>query len=242
MRLLAWFAMAILGLVVGCGGGPPASTTPPESATLQAGLDPTAAYVTIIGDSYTSGSTFGGKGRNGWPARAAALLQEQGLKITPVVGAKDGSGYFDHRNEGGVRFLDQVRQVVGKRDQLVILFGSLNDRATTPDKLLKLGSYVQRALAEAKKRAPDAKILVIAPVWGLAPDPPPGVLEARDVIRVQAEGIGAAFTDPIAEGWFRDRPEMLSSHGGRVNDAGHQYLADKIAPLITQQLQAPPAP
>ena len=53
------------------------------------------------------------------------------------------------------------------------------------------------------------------------------MLEARDTIKLHAEGSGAVFVDPIAERWFEDHPEMVSSYGGRVNDAGHQYLAEK---------------
>jgi len=120
------------------------------------------------------------------------------------------------------------------------LFGSLNDRATAPDKLGKLKSYVQRALAEVGTRAPKARILVIGPVWGLSPTPPPGVAEARDAIRAASDAAKATFVDPIAEEWFVDHPEMLSSYGGRVNDAGHLYLANKIAPLMLQQLKLPP--
>lgn len=241
VRLLACALLATIALISGCGGDQ-VLTAPPEHATLKATPDPTVAYIAIIGDTYTSGSSFGGQWPNSWPARATALLQEQGIKIVPIVGAKDGSGYFHHSEEGGVRFVDQVREVVGTQDQLVILFGSLNDRATLPDELNALGIYVQRTLAGVKKKAPKAKLLVIGPAWGLSPNPPPGVLEARDAIRAQAEGFGAIFVDPIAEAWFADHPEMLSSHGGRVNDAGHQYMAEKIAPLIAQQLQAQPAP
>lgn len=85
-------------------------------------------------------------------------------------------------------------------------------------------------------------MLVIGPVWGLTDQIPPGVSEARDEIRAQATAFGATFVDPIAEAWFADHPEMLSSSAGRVNDAGHYYLAEKIAPLIVQQLTNPSPP
>ena len=235
MRWLAWVLATSLMLIAGCDSAP-ATVSPPDRANLKPTADSGVAYVAVIGDTYSSGSSYGGQGANGWPLRATALLREQGVEISPVVAARDGSGYFDHSSEGGVRFVDQVRAAVGERDKLVILFGSLNDRATTPEKLDKLGKYVQQTLAEIVDEAPKSKILVIGPVWGVSPTPPPGVAESRDAIRTQALASGAAFVDPIADGWFTDHPEMLSSYGGRVNDAGHQYLAEKLAPLIAQQL------
>ncbi|CFS38985.1 Conserved protein of uncharacterised function%2C possibly exported [Mycobacterium tuberculosis] len=44
------------------------------------------------------------------------------------------------------------------------------------------------------------------------------------------------FVDPIADHWFVDRPELIGADGVHPNDAGHEYLADKIAPLISMEL------
>ena len=82
------------------------------------------------------------------------------------------------------------------------------------------------------------EIVVIGPVW-TDPDPPPDVLQTRDVIQTEAGSKGAIFVDPIAEGWFRDNPDLIGSDGVHPTDAGHAYMADKIAPLIAQQLHSP---
>lgn len=235
MRLLSWTLLLITSIVVGCGGNPATEPSPPR-ATLTPTPDPAAAHIAIVGDAYTSGSSFGGEGPHGWPVLAAKLLQQGGLKIAARVGATSESGYFSHEKKGGVRFIDQVRNIVGSNDRLVIFFGSLNDRATSTDKLRKLRNYVRESLLESKKRAPRARLLVIGPVWSLTPYPPAGVPEARDSIRAGAEEMGATFIDPITEGWFVGRPDMLSSSAGRVNNAGHEYLATKIAPLIAAEL------
>jgi lysophospholipase L1-like esterase len=50
--------------------------------------------------------------------------------------------------------------------------------------------------------------------------------------------IGATFVDPIAEHWFVGRPDLIGADGVHPNDAGHQYMADRIAPLIRTQLSA----
>ena len=44
------------------------------------------------------------------------------------------------------------------------------------------------------------------------------------------------FVDPLAEGWFVGRPDLIGADGVHPNDAGHAYLAEKIAPLIRSQL------
>ena len=47
---------------------------------------------------------------------------------------------------------------------------------------------------------------------------------------------GATFVDPIAERWFVDRPDLIGRDGVHPTDAGHAYMADKIAPLIGAEL------
>ena len=42
--------------------------------------------------------------------------------------------------------------------------------------------------------------------------------------------------DPLAEGWFVGRPELIGPDGVHPSDAGHAYLAEKIVPLIAGQL------
>jgi lysophospholipase L1-like esterase len=235
VRRLTWFLWAIILLVAaGCGSAPrPAS--PVERPSLMPTPRPGVAYVAIIGDSYTSGSPAGGEGAKGWPLLAAATLQREGVQINPLVGAKRGSGYTKHGTKDSMPFIDQVRQVAGTNDRLVILFGSPKDRYS-PAELVT--SSVERTLAAAKKAAPKAKLLVIGPAWVAPPDQFPGVLQVRDIVKAQAEAAGATFVDPIDEKWFADHTDMVGVNGDYPDDAGHVLMADKIAPLIAQQLQA----
>ena len=71
--------------------------------------------------------------------------------------------------------------------------------------------------------------------WPTA-DPPPAVLTIRDSLRRQALAAGAVFIDPIAEGWFVGRPDLIGGDGVHPTDAGHAYMAERIAPLIYDQL------
>lgn len=238
MRRRTWALIAAVLLTAGCASQPAKPSSAPEYPTLTAAPDPSVAHVAIIGELYTSGSPSEGLGRRGWPTLVERMLHEDGIKISLKVGAKTGSGYAGHSTPGSAPFVDQVRRVVGANNRLVVLFGSLNDQVNPPEQLAPL---VQRTLAEAKTRAPDARLLVIGPAW-VQPDPPPGMLIARDVIRAQAQAIGATFVDPLTEAWFANHPEMIGTDGNRPNDAGHVYMAEKIMPLIAQELRAPAAP
>ena len=44
------------------------------------------------------------------------------------------------------------------------------------------------------------------------------------------------FVDPIAQGWFVGRPDLIGDDGVHPTDAGHAYMAARIAPLIYDQL------
>ncbi len=76
---------------------------------------------------------------------------------------------------------------------------------------------------------------MIGPPWPTA-NPPEGVLRIRDALHYQAGIAGAVFVDPIAERWFVGQPELIGADGVHPTDAGHAYMADKIAPLIERAI------
>jgi hypothetical protein len=122
--------------------------------------------------------------------------------------------------------------VVRPDDALVLFFGSRNDKGVDPAVLA--GSAFDCFLF-ARAVAPSARLLVIGPPWPTA-DVPPDVLQVRDVLYGQARAIGATWIDPIAERWFVGRPDLIGADGVHPTDAGHAYMAEKIAPLIAAQL------
>lgn len=191
----------------------------------------TGTPVAVLGDSYTTGSGMGGRGPHSWPVLAVDELHSQGVAIDLAIGAVGATGYVK-ANSAGTVFADQIEKSVVTNDHLVVLFGSINDRGVPAE---QLSTAVQCVLANTKSAAPEAKLLVIGPPWATG-DPPANILVVRDVVRTQAAAVGATFVDPIAEEWFADHPELIGSDRVHPNDAGHQYLAEKIAPLIAQQL------
>jgi lysophospholipase L1-like esterase len=191
----------------------------------------TPSRIAIIGDSYTAGSGEGGNGPRSWPELATVLLTRQGIEVDADVAAEGGAGY-GLRGSRGSAFEDLTAQAVRRNDDLIVFFGSRNDQPVDPQKFSSLAADTFHL---ARFAAPAAKVLVIGPPWPTA-SPPSAVLKIRDSLREQAAAVGAVFVDPITEGWFVGQPDLIGQDGVHPNDAGHVYMAEKIAPLIYDQL------
>ena len=191
----------------------------------------TESKIAVIGDSYTAGSGEGGNGPRSWPELAWGLLARSGVDVDADVAAEGGAGY-GQRGSGGSLFVDLTAQAVRRNDDLIVYFGSRNDQAVDPQ---KFPSSAADTFNLARFAAPAAKVLVIGPPWPTA-SPPPAVLKIRDLLREQAAMVGAVFVDPIAQGWFVGRPDLIGQDGVHPTDAGHAYMAEKIAPLIYGEL------
>jgi lysophospholipase L1-like esterase len=203
----------------------------PASPVRLVSRDTVPSRVAVIGDSYTTGSNEGGNGPQGWAARSWQTLGRQGIQVTPDVAAEGGAGYGVRGNHGSV-FGDLAPRAVRPDDTLVVFFGSRNDQGVDP---VALASAARDCFDFARHTAPSARLLVIGPPWPTA-DVPDAVLQIRDVLYDQAKAAGATWIDPIAEHWFVGRPDLIGKDGVHPNDAGHAYMADKIAPLIAGQL------
>lgn len=187
--------------------------------------------VAVISDSYTTGSDQGGNGPRGWTPQVWEALAGNGIAVTPTVAAEGGAGYCTRGNRGGV-FEDLTVRAVKPDDVLVVFFGSRNDMKVEPT---RLSVAMYGTLKLARRIARSAELLVIGPAWPTA-DPPPEILRIRDVLSYQADLAGATFVDPIAARWFVGRPELIGADGVHPTDAGHTYMAAKIAPLISSRL------
>lgn len=187
--------------------------------------------IAIIGDSFTAGSAMGGRGSRSWPILVEAGLRDVGIDVAIKTGADGGSGYAKSGSKGTI-FADQIPRTVAMTDRLVVVFGSLNDGSI---EARSLEQAVDRTFGQVRAAAPDARLLVIGPPWP-GGKTPTRVLRARDVVRAQAVSAGAEFVDPVAEGWFNDRLDLIGQDGIHPTDGGHEYLATKIAPLIAAQL------
>ena len=195
-------------------------------------LDSRLSRVAVIGDSYTTGTDEGGLGPNSWTARAWQTLASGGLRITADVAAEGRAGYVVPGDHDSV-FEDLTAKAVKPDDALVVFFGSRNDQGVDSG---LLNERARGTFDLARHLAPSARFLVIGPPW-LSADVPDSMLAVRDVLNAAARAAGAAFVDPIGGRWFVDRPDLIGPDAVHPNDAGHVYLADKIAPLIRTQLR-----
>lgn len=193
--------------------------------------------VAVIGDSYTSGSPQGGNGDRRWTAIVTSQLRAHGIDVVARVGAEGGAGYVQGGRHTGEVFADKIAAAVRPNDTLVVFFGSRNDSRASAAQMARATCDTLR---NAEIAAPAARLLVIGPPWVDA-NPPHYILQARDILRDRATELGAQFVDPIADGWFVDRPDLIGTDGVHPTDAGHEYMAQKIEPVIEQQLTAPTA-
>ncbi len=203
----------------------------PAGVRAHDNLDTRLYRVAVVGDSYTTGTDEGGLGPYSWTARTWRALAGQGVRIAPDVAAEGRAGYVVVGDHGSI-FEDLTARAVTPDDLLVVFFGSRNDQGAD------LGMLAEKARSTfdlARHLAPKARLLVIGPPWPTA-DVPDDILAIRDVLNVEARAAGAAFVDPLGDRWFVDRPDLIGADGVHPTDAGHEYLADKIAPLIRMQL------
>ena len=206
---------------------PTASPTPtvgPDGCRIRTPLSP-GSHVSVIGDSYTTGSPGkGGIGEKGWPAILA--------KRTGWVVYKDAQGASGYLSQGftgkafdGLIFLDQVAKLAAQKPDLVIVFGSDNDRGHTEGPYYR--DKVDETLRAVRKAAPDA-YLVVATTFVEDDHPSGELLYVRDVTRRATSRIRCAvFLDPIAENWFgASRQYLIYPHDDHPTDAGHVHLAN----------------
>ena len=216
-----------LALAVGIVSQRPVLTRPYQTAALGTPID----HVAVVGDSYTTGTDEGGRGSNAWTTRTWLALAYQGVQVAPDVASEGRAGYVVRGDHGSV-FEDLTGRAVHPDDSLVVFFGSRNDDGVDPG---LLAGKARETFDLARHLARTARFLVIGPPWPTA-DVPASILQIRDVLNAEARAAGATFVDPIGDSWFVDRPDLIGPDGVHPNDAGHEYLADKIAPLIRMQL------
>lgn len=235
----------LLTVLCACGRTTPTETAaqpytciPPSRAAASSPVPGTAQQrVAVIGDSYTGGSPQGGNGDRRWTSVVTAQLRERGMDVVTRVGAEGGAGYVQGGRRTGEVFADKIAAAVRPNDNLLVFFGSRNDSRASAAQLARATCDTLR---KAEIAAPAARLLVIGPSWVNA-NPPHYILQVRDILRDRTDELGGQFVDPIADGWFVDRPDLIGTDGVHPTDAGHEYMAQKIEPVIEQELTAPAA-
>lgn len=116
----------------------------------------------VYGDSYSAGGRQGGKGAEGWPAIVADRLDAD-LRLH----AAGGAGYVNGSQAADETFLDQVRGAAEPDADVVVVFGSRND------KFLPVAEVKSQAVAVYEA------IRAQSPTAHLASSVPPGTTTSR---------------------------------------------------------------
>jgi lysophospholipase L1-like esterase len=178
--------------------------------------------VAFLGDSYTEGSDM----NHGSPTYPTLLGKR--LNFRSVLEAIGGSGFVN-----GNAFLRRVPTVVADGPAVVVVEGGHNDGRAPRDQVRGAADAVLRDLAAG---LPQAKLVVIGPIWPNA-DVPPAIRGVNDDLRGLAATYGAVFVDPIGSGWFTGpSAALIGSDGTHPTGDGHTYLADQIQPVLAPLL------
>lgn len=230
-------AVAAVVVVAAIAIQPKSSTTSPESvAAAEAARESREAdrkakeasdlamvRIEIIGDSYTDGSSEGGKGNNGWPRLVEEKLRAENLDFKIRTTGLGGSGYLSEGTKKRT-FLSPATRISGDTD-VVVIFGGLNDAIYAGSSVRKASARVYAAVAE---RAPKATLIVVG---GQYPTPRPTAeyQNVRSAIKESAKSNGSTFIDPIS--WFDDK-FLIGKDGIHPTDAGHKLIAENLFPVI----------
>lgn len=240
--MMALMLLAVSVLVACSAGSDPSagsSPTPTDSRSpdTQVASGP-GAVIAVVGDSYTTGSAMDSGPASNWSALMADELRRDRPELQLHVEADPGSGYAT----GGVRGLhfEQLARLSMPLDpDLIIVFGSLNDSRSSPSAVADSAGSLMSWLQDEH---PDSTVLVIGPPW-IDGRVPTNLLLVRDAVRAAALDIGAAFLDPLAEGWFAgDAASLIGGDGVHPTDAGQRHLAERITPTVERLLASRPTP
>lgn len=200
--------------------GPDRTQTAPRRASVP--------VVMFLGDSYTVGER-GAVPETTYAPAAARLL---GWQV--VVGGRAGTG-FVARGGGRESFLGLFESQLGWRPapDLLIVSGGHNDWRVPP---ATVAAAARAVLERARQRWPGTHIVLMGPLWGNGA-PPPQALGARNGLKSLAAQLGVPFVDPMAERWITgDRltgggnaPQLIRKDGTHPNQAGHRYVATRLA-------------
>lgn len=178
------------------------------------------ARVLFLGDSYTSGTTIGGVGEDGWPVRSCAMV---GCNAT--VGATGGAGFIggEDVDRGITAQLEAVPGTI--TPNVIVLALGANDYGTTID---DLRPRVDEVLETIASRWPDAQLVVLGPFW--RNDTPAEVTIALDqYLEQKANERGAPFASPLREGWLTG---LIGSDNVHPESAGHEAVAERVSPIL----------
>ncbi|MFD0682899.1 SGNH/GDSL hydrolase family protein [Actinomadura fibrosa] len=229
--LLLCLSLAAVLAATGCtdlGGSVHRSAAADGPAGRPAGTARPAPVVMFLGDSYTVGE------RGALPETTYAPATARLLGWQVVVGGRAGTG-FVNGGAGREPYLKLFESQLGWRPapDLLIVSGGHNDwRVPGPE----VAAAAHTLLERVRQRWPGTGIVLMGPLWGSG-TPPQRALAVRDALGALAKQLGIPFVDPIGEQWITgnrltgqgNAPVYIRKDGTHPNQAGHRYLATRLA-------------
>jgi lysophospholipase L1-like esterase len=201
---------------------PPEEPAAEESATAD---EP--QVLAVYGDGYSTGSTLGGLGPAGWPALVAEDLDAE-LRLNAVSMAG-----FAQAGSTGQDFSDIATASPVPDADVTVVFGSRNDLGNSA---IAVGGGAAETFRAIRAAAPETELVVVGPAWSDAAVPSDLYL-LRNAVEAAALDADATFIDPLDDGWFATTAGLIAPDGISPTDAGHELLADRIAPVVEVALR-----
>jgi lysophospholipase L1-like esterase len=174
----------------------------------------------IFGDSWTAGYTANPLSK-GYAFTTIAALQLDG-----AVNGGPGTGYLNP-GQAGTTFSQRFATLPADTDlDLLIIQGSVNDQNS--DKAT-LGAVVDKLIADAKAKFPNADIVILGPAPSDAPANP-GIIQLDDIIGTRAKLASVHYISPLAEKWITEENEkqVIDQQTQHPSNEGHDYLSAKL--------------
>lgn len=237
LALLAVAAVLVAAVAMtprdgGAGDLPAASPSSTQSGA------PAVPNIDIIGDSYVGGSDEGGYGAANWTKIVGSRFYSDARPVDMNVIAVPGGGYIT-RGPDKVTFAEAAAPKLRSTADLVLVFGSRNDGKQDP---AKMAAAATNLYAKIRERAPRAKLVVVGPAWVNEKVPDFMIANTR-ALAGAASAAGAAFVNPLSEGWFFGADaKLIGGDGVHPTDAGHRYMAEKMYAILAKTLDAKDSP
>ena len=186
----------------------------------------TPVHVAFLGDSYTFGvgATL--------PTDGYAYLVARHQSWTARVVGLPGSGYVRVAIRDGKNIAAGLQAIIAAQPQVVIVECGHND-AMPNVAYTQTEAAALRDLGTLRAALPEAKIVVVGPIW-LNGYPDQKALYVRRAIHLAQQRIAGTFwIDPIAEHWFTgswtkhtgDDATMINYAAGHPNNLGYEHIA-----------------
>ncbi|MDQ6752013.1 MAG: SGNH/GDSL hydrolase family protein [Actinomycetota bacterium] len=201
-------------------------TSLPTDPALPRQVPASRTKIVVLGDSISTG--FRTSAQASWPNVMVQDLARAGVGVTVINGAQNGAGYVEP-GSADLPFDAQARAAVVPDADVVLVFGSENDRGQDPG---RISTKAGETIAVIRDKAPAARILLIGPA-SYTPVIDPQLAVIRDAIASAAQSAGVTFVDPIQLQWIMGQADtLIGPDADHPTVRGHEYLAAMMSGLV----------